>query len=152
MPIWLIEYFGARDLEQVFLFIALMTVPFWIAMIAFSNTKAVRTVAQPFVVAPLYCIVLFVLFWKAYEASILPEPIVEASYQSARDFAEHPIAFLVLFCNYQILNLFLGTMIYQKAIKCGFRAPVELLLCGCFGAIALVPFSIRLILRRRLTQ
>ena len=37
MPIWLIELFGAVDLDATFIVIALMTAPFWIAMIGFPS-------------------------------------------------------------------------------------------------------------------
>jgi hypothetical protein len=150
MPIWLIETFGAKDLEAAFLLIALMTAPFWIAMIAFPHAPYLRQVAQPWVTVPLYTVVLVVLLWKAYQASALPIMISDASYDAAQSFAKHPIAFLVLFCNLQIINLFMGVMIYQKAMRCGFRAPVELLICCFLGALALIPFCIRLILRRQL--
>lgn len=106
-----------------------------------------RCVARPFLITPLYCCVLFVLVWKAYDASILPDPIVNATYESARDFSDHPIAFLLLFCNFQILNLFLGTMMFQQAIKRGFRVPIELAICYFLGAFALVPYAIRLLIR-----
>ncbi len=149
MPIWLIEFFGARDLDHTFILIALMTAPVWILMIAFPLAKYVRGLAHPFVVPPVFCVVLLMLLWKSYKASVLPEPITTASYAGAHDFAQHPIAFLALFCNLQILNLVLGTMMYQKAIRSGFRAPVELLLCWLFGALALIPFVIRLLLRRK---
>jgi hypothetical protein len=149
MPVWLIEYFGARDLDNSFIFIALMTSPVWIGMVFFAKSKWIRQVARPYVVAPIYCLVLFVLVWKAVDTSLLPDPIVTATYGSARAFSDHPMAFLVLFCNFQILNLFLGTMIYQKSLKGGFQAPVELLLCCFLGAFALLPFSIRLLVRRQ---
>lgn len=149
MPIWLIEYFGAKDLDNSFIFIALMTSPVWIGMIFFAKSKWIRLVARPYVIAPVYCLVLFVLVWKAYESSLLPGPMLHATYESARIFSDHPMAFLVLFCNFQILNLFLGTMIYQKSLKCGFKAPIELLLCCFLGAFALLPFSMRLLMRRQ---
>ncbi|MEN8663103.1 MAG: abscisic acid-deficient protein Aba4 family protein, partial [Lentimonas sp.] len=130
-----------------FILIAVMTAPVWIGMIFFSESTMLRRIARPFLVTPFYCAVLFVLIWKAYDASILPAPIVNATYESARDFSDHPITFLVLFCNFQILNLFLGTMLFQQAIKRGFRVPVELALCCFLGAFALVPFSVRLLIR-----
>jgi hypothetical protein len=77
--------------------------------------------------------------------------VTTASYDAARSFARHPIAFLVLFCNLQIINLFVGVMMYQKAMKCGFRAPIELTLCWVLGALALVPFGLRLIVRRQVS-
>jgi hypothetical protein len=149
MPIWLIEIFGAEDLDTAFLLITLMTAPFWIAMIAFPNARYLRQLAQPWLVVPLYTIVLIVLLWKSYHAASLPDPVTTASYEAAREFAKHPIAFLVLFCNLQIINLFMGVMMYQKAMRSGFRAPFELTLCCFLGPIALIPFGIRLLLRRQ---
>lgn len=149
MPIWLIELFGAQDLDAAFLLITLMTTPFWIAMIAFPKAKYLRQIAQPWVVLPIYSVVLVVLLWKSYQSAILPEMVSSASYESARAFTAHPIAFLVLFCNLQIINLFMGVMMYQKAMRSGFRAPVELTLCWFLGALALIPFGIRLIVRRQ---
>ncbi len=149
MPIWLIEFFGAGDLDAAFYLILLMTLPAWVGMIVFPGAPWVKRLAQPLVLPPLFCVVLFVLVWKSYEASLLPDPLVRVSYRDAQSLTRHPVAFLALFCNLQILNLFLGTMLYQKANRSGFRAPVELLLCWGFGAVALVPFAIRLLVRRQ---
>ena len=149
MPVWLIEIFGARDLDAAFLVIALMTAPLWIAMIAFPDARYLRRVAQPWLVVPLFSVVLIVLLWKSYQAAAFPDLVTAATYDSARSFARHPIAFLVLFCNLQIINLFMGVMMYQKAMKSGFRAPVELTLCWFLGALALVPFGLRLLVRRQ---
>lgn len=149
MPIWLIETFGARDLDAAFLLIALMTAPLWIAMIAFPDMRHLRRIAQPWLVVPLFSVVLLVLLWKSHQAAAWPELVTTADYTSARSFARHPVAFLALFCNLQIINLFVGVMMYQKAMKCGFRAPVELALCWCLGALALIPFGLRLLVRRQ---
>jgi len=149
MPIWLIELFGARDLNVAFLGITLMTAPCWLAMIFFPNARCLQQLAQPWIVVPVYSWVLVLLLWKSYQAALLPEPVTAASYDAARSFAQHPIAFLVLFCNLQIINLFMGLMIYQKAMRGGFRAPVELTLCWFLGALALIPFGMRLMIRRQ---
>ncbi len=149
MPIWLIDALGARDLDNAFLMIALMTVPVWIGMICLPDARVVRVVAQPLIVTPIYCAVLFVLLWKCYQASLFPDPMKEISYSAAQGLARHPVAFLAFYCNFQIMNLALGTLMYQKTLRAGFRAPVELLLCGLLGAPAFVPFVIRLLVRRR---
>lgn len=149
MPIWLIEVFGSKDLDRTFVIILLMTAPVWVAMIAFPQRKSVRALAQPFLLPPLYCIVLFALLWKSHQSAILPDPYAPITYESAREFSEHPISFLALFCNLQILNLIVGTMIYQKAMRSGLRAPVELLLCWFVGAVAAIPFALRLILSKK---
>lgn len=151
MPVWFIEIFAARDLDAAFLFIALMTAPFWIAMIAFPYARYLRQVAQPWLLVPLYSLVLLALIWKSYQAAALPETIPSASYDAARSFTRHPIAFLVLFCNFQIINLFMGIMMYQKAMRSGFRAPLELTICWFLGVLALIPFCFRLMLRRQMS-
>ena len=144
MPIWLIEILGARSLDRTFLVIALMTAPVWLAMIVFPKAKVVQKLAHPLVLPPLYTIVLLVLLWNFYQSSLLPDQVDEVSYDAARDILRHPAAFLALFCNFQILNLALGTMMFQKAKRSGIRAPVELALCALLGAPALIPLVIRL--------
>lgn len=149
MPIWLIEIFGSRDLDSTFVLLLLMTMPVWVGMIVFPEWSVVRVLAQPFLLPPLYCIVLFILLWKSHQAAILPDPYAPVSYESARAFSRHPISFLALFCNLQILNLTVGTLMYQKSIRSGMRAPVELLLCWFIGAVALMPFALRLLLHKK---
>lgn len=149
MPVWLIEVFGAKELDSTFIIILLMTGPVWVAMIAFPQSRVVRTLAQPFLLPPIYCIVLFVLLWKSHQSAVLPDPYAPITYESARLFSRHPISFLALFCNLQILNLIVGTMIYQKAMRSGMRAPVELLLCWFVGAVAAIPFALRLLVRKK---
>ena len=149
MPIWLIELFGARDLDSAFYLILLMTAPVWIAMLVAPDAGWVKQFAHPLVVPPLFCLVLFVLLWKSYEASLMPQPFASLDYSTVRDFARHPVAFLALFCNLQILNLAVGCVIFQRARRGGFKAPVELVLCWLLGAVALLPFALHLLWRRR---
>ncbi len=149
MPIWLIEIFGSEDLNNTFVLILLMTAPVWLLMILFPANNMVRGLAQPFLLPPLYCLVLFVLIWKSHQSAVLPDPFAPISYESAQSFARHPVSFLALFCNLQILNLVVGTCLYQKAFRSGMRVPVELLLCWFFGAVALIPFMVRLAIGRK---
>lgn len=149
MPIWLIETFGSGHLDSTFILILLMTAPVWVAMIVFPELRVVRFFAQPFLLPPLYCVVLFILLWKSHQSAVLPDPYAPITYESARDFSRHPISFLALFCNLQILNLVVGNVIYQKALRSGMRAPVELLLCWFIGAVAVVPFALRLLVRKK---
>lgn len=149
MPIWLIDIFGARDLDNAFLILACMTLPVWFGMVFLPDARLVRLFAQPLVVTPIYCTVLFVLLWKCYQASLFPDPMTEVSYSAAQGLSQHPVAFLSFYCNFQIMNLALGTMMYQKSLRSGFRAPVELLLCWLLGAPAFIPFVVRLLLRRQ---
>ncbi len=147
MPVWLIEIFGSRDLNNTFIFILLMTAPIWLLMILFDEASWVRKLAQPHILPPLYCLLLAVLLFKSHQSVILPDPLAPISYESAKDFSRHPISFLALFCNLQILNLTVGMYMYQKACSVQVRIRVELLLCWFVGAIALVPFTIRMLLK-----
>ena len=104
MPVWLIDIVGAHELDSTFLLIALMTTPVWIGMIAFPKAKIVRTLAQPLVAPPAYCLVLFVLLWRSYDAALVPDSVEEISYSAARELARHPAAFLAIFCNFQIIS------------------------------------------------
>ncbi|MFP4157364.1 MAG: abscisic acid-deficient protein Aba4 family protein [Opitutales bacterium] len=146
MPIWLIEIFGSEDLNSTFVLILLMTAPVWLLMILLPDRRWVQKMAHPFLLAPLYCLVLFVLLWRSQQSALLPDPFAPISYESAQAFARHPVSFLALFCNLQILNLAVGAGMYQKARRERMRVPVELLLCWLLGAVALVPFLLRLII------
>ncbi len=148
MVVWLIETFGGSELERSFYAIALMTAPAWLGMIFLPRFSLVRHLAHPFLLPPAYCLVLGLVFWNALEASLLPGQPSGFDFEAARSFTRHPVAFLLLFCNWQILNLALGTAIYRKSQEGGFKAPVELLLCWILGAWALVPFAVRLLIRR----
>lgn len=149
MTIWLIEFFGQNDLEGAFLWIFLMTLPAWGLMLFLPEHKLVRYMLQPFLLPPVYCLILFYILWKAYQASLIPALLQGVGYSHAREFASHPVTFLALYCNWQILNLALGTMIYQKAWRAGLRAPVELVLCWALGAPAILVFQMRLLWERR---
>ncbi len=149
MPIWLIEIMAARQLDGVFLFITLMTTPAWFAMIFFPGAKIVQKLAHPLMLPPVYSLVLFVILWKFYDSWTLSREVDEVSYDAAKAMVRHPAALLALLCNFQIINLALGTVIFQKSKRCGFRAPVELGICGLLGAPALIPFAIRLILKKK---
>ena len=148
MVLWMVESFGGSELERTFYIIALMTAPVWLAMILLPGFSPVRHLAKPFILPPCYCLILGLLLWNAFDLSLLPDKELSGfDLDTARNLVRHPITFLLLFCNWQILILVLGTMMYQKSQSNGFKVPVELLLCWVFGAWALIPFSLRLLVQ-----
>lgn len=147
MPVWLIESFGGGELQRAFYLIAFMTAPVWLAMILIPGHAIVRYLAHPLVLPPCYCLVLGVLVWKAYQVGVFPRFGDGFGYKEAQDFSRQPMAFLLLFCNWQIVNLALGAAMYQRALRNHFNVSIELICCWLFGAWALLPFALRLFIR-----
>ena len=102
MPIWLIEFFGASDLDLAFVLIAVMTAPIWLAMILCPQARLTQAIAQPLLVGLCFAVLLVILLWKSYAAAGFPDLILYLRYDDAQQFARHPVAFLVLFCNLQL--------------------------------------------------
>jgi hypothetical protein len=125
-----------------------MTAPVWLGMIFLPRFSLVQRLAHPFILPPFYCLILGLVFWNAFEEALLPGRPAGFDFDTARSFSQHPIIFLLLFCNWQIVNLALGTAMYRKSRSGGFKAPVELFLCWILGAWALIPFAFRLLIRR----
>ncbi len=141
MPIWVIELFGREELNRAFLAVFFLTAPAWIAMIVFPSRTIVQRLARPLVLPPLLTLCLLALVWQFHAAAMLPATPEGLDYGAARAFVRHPSAFLVLFCNLQLLNLLCGTYMYQTAKRHAMRVPVELLLCWFLGAPALLVFA-----------
>jgi hypothetical protein len=148
MPIWLVDWLGGQQLDVAFGYLLVMTAPVWIVMIAFPGNRLVAFIAQPFIAPLLYLPVLFYIFWQARSIGFLPTWIETADYRSARAFVRHPVVFLAIFCKMQILYLFVGTVIYQKARAMRMNVIIELLIAWFLGLVALLPFALRLIIRQ----
>ncbi len=143
----MVEWLGGGHLDAAFGYLLFMTAPVWIAMIALPRNRLVALIAQPFIAPLIYLPVLFYILWQARSMGFLPSWIDTADYRSARSLVRHPVAFLALFCKLQILYLFLGTVIYQRARALRMNAPIELFIAWLLGPLALLPFSVRLLLR-----
>ncbi len=147
MPAWLIETFASALLTRAFWFVTLMTSPAWIAMIFFPGNNWVKAVCRPLVAPVAYTMVWAYLAWQAWTLG-LPEP-TGTSFQESRDLAAHPMVFLGGWCQLQVLQLFLGTWIYQDALKRKWAVPAELLACWIFGPLALFIYALRVALTGR---
>lgn len=150
MPIWMVDWLGYRHLDAAFSYLLLMTAPVWLVMIALPRNRLVALIAQPFFAPLLYLPILFYILWQARSIGFMPGWIDSADYRSARTLARHPVAFLAIFCKLQILHLFVGTVIYQKARSLKMNVTLELFLAWLLGLIALIPFAMRLLLRKLL--
>lgn len=150
MPVWMIEYFGSQQLDEVFWLLLFMTAPGWLAMLLAPSHPAVRRLASPFFLPLLYLPVLVYLAVIFHDRALLPPPPTGADFRAFRGLVIHPIAVLIVLCQVQIAFLAIGTLIYQKACQLRIRAPLEILLAWFTGPLALAPFAIRLLLQRRL--
>lgn len=141
MPAWLIETFASVMLTRVFWFVTLMTVPVWIGMIFFPKKDIVRSVCRP-LGAPLAFV--FVWGYLCYKAWVLGLPTpTGTSFTENRDLAAHPMVFLAGWCQLQVLQVFLGTWVYQDSLRRKLFVPAELLACWIFGPLGLLFYGLR---------
>lgn len=141
MPGWLIETFASAELTRALWFVTLMTSPVWVLMIFWGGAKPVKAFCRPLIAPVLYVLVWGYLCYQAWELG-LPSP-TGVGFQENRDLAAHPMVFLALWSQVQVLHLFLGTWIYQDALKRRWPAPAELLACWLFGPLGLFIYALR---------
>jgi hypothetical protein len=148
MPVWMIEYFGRQQLDQLLWLLLFMTAPAWLAMLLLPGNRTVRRIASPFILPLLYLPVLVYLVATFHDKALLPPPPAGADFRAFKGLVVHPVAILIVLCTVQIAFLAIGTLIYQQACRLKIRAPVEILLAWLSGPLALAPFAIRTLPRR----
>jgi hypothetical protein len=146
MSPWLIETFGERQLTQALWAINLMTLPVWIAMILFPGSNLVQRLASPYLLPVIFTGFLVYLYFLSWSMG-LPD-FGGYHYRAARTFLHHPLVFIALWCKLQILNLFMGCVIFQEANRLRLRVPLELALSIFFGPLGLAVFALRRNLRQ----
>jgi hypothetical protein len=142
MSPWLIETFGARQLNEAIWFLSLMTAPIWILLLIPGAPKPIQRICQPFFLPVLLVPVWAYLVYNAWTISRLPT-FQTVDYAAVRLIARHPLLVLVFIAHIQILNLFLGLVIYQDAAKRKISVPLEMLLCWFGGPAGLLVYAIR---------
>ena len=147
MPVWMVELFGNARLNQAFLYLNLMVVPFWLSMLLFPGNPVVRRLANPFFVPAVLAVVYLYAVYLLVTITGVP-PLVGIELRAMRKFIDHPLVFLVVWSHYLVIDLFLGMVIFQDACKRKIRAPVELLLCWFFGPVGLLAYVTRLVIRK----
>lgn len=141
MPVWMIETFGSAKLDNGFWVMTLLPIPLWAVMLFFPRAHWARKVASPWLV-PVF--LAFVQAYFLYQLWSVGMPVITgADFKATHKFFEHPMVFLALWSQLQVLHLFLGTILFQESGRKGFRVPVELVLCWMFGALVLPIFVVR---------
>lgn len=143
MPTWMIEAFGSAQLNRAFWLILLIPLPAWITMIAWGSHSVVYKTAHPLVL-PLIAVPTWIyLLYQLIVVFGVPG-ITDAGFQGVRDFITHPVVFLVLLAQLQVVNLFVGVVIYREGYKARINVSGELILCWILAPLALVVCALRL--------
>ena len=144
MPLWVVELFGSKQLNQAFWLINGLVAPFWILMIVFPRYRWCRWVCQPFFVPVLLGLFYLYMVYLLITVTGVP-PLAGLEVRALRRFMDHPIVFLVIWTHYMTLELFLGMVVYQHAVRRRIGVPFELLLAWLFGPAGLVAYTVRLL-------
>lgn len=147
MSPWFIEFFGSRELNRAFLMLLGMTAPVWILLLLPGRPNVARHLSSPFLFPVLLVPVWLYMTHTAYSLSRLPA-ISTVDYQAARSIARHPLLLLVFICHIQILNLFLGCVIYRDSLKRRKNAAPALLLTWFAGPAGLLFYALQRFLGR----
>lgn len=147
MPGWTIELLAGERITRAFWIILALPAPFWLAVIFFPSARAVRHICQPLVAPTILVFALLYLYYQAWDLGgfVWPGGI---GYTEAQSVVLHPMGFLILWCQIQIMHLFLGLVIYQHASRLGLRIPVELIVCWVLGPVGLLAYLGRMLVYR----
>ncbi|QYY36143.1 abscisic acid-deficient protein Aba4 family protein [Ruficoccus sp. ZRK36] len=150
MPGWTIELLAGERLTRGFWLILAMPVPFWLAVIFFPSSQVVRRICHPMVAPTILLIPLLYLYYQTWELGGMVWP-GGIGYTEAQSVVLHPMGFLILWCQLQIMHLFLGLVLFQHACRVGLRIPGELIACWVLGPIGLLVYLVRLLIKRVLS-
>ncbi len=147
MSPWLIELFGSKELTRTLWMLLLMTVPVWLILLLPARYPFARHLSHPFLFPVLFVPVWVYLAYVAYGMSKMPT-ITTVDYQAARTVARHPLLLLVFIAHIQILNLFLGCVIRQDALRRKSNPTIALLFSWFCGPLGLLIYTVQRALGR----
>jgi len=147
MPGWIIELFGSAQLERAFWWITLIPLPLWIALILFQKQAWFAYIAHPLTLPllpiPLWGYIIYQII------TVFGSPgFQEVTFSDTRDFLGHPLIFLALWTQLQIVNLFVGVTIYQHGRQAKINVTVELILAWILAPIAILICAFRFGLKK----
>lgn len=142
MPVWLLEIFGNRALNQLFWLATAVSAPFWLLMIGFPHARVTRLVCRQWLAPPLLGLFYGYLFYLAYRITGLPE-LEDVGMKSVRRFWGHPILFIALWMHRLTMDLFVGIWIHRFAEGRRWDVRLELILVWIGGPIGAFVFALR---------
>lgn len=142
MNIWLIEFFGNKELNTLFWIATGSSAPFWILMICFPRAVVTRAVCRLWLAPPLLGVLYLYLLYLANDLTGLPK-LEGVEMKNVRRFWAHPILFIALWMHRLAMDLFVGIWISRFARFRTWEVRFELLLVWLFGPIGAMVFAVR---------
>ncbi|MGF1452477.1 MAG: abscisic acid-deficient protein Aba4 family protein [Opitutales bacterium] len=147
MPAWIVRTFGDEQLTLLFWVITALPLPLWALMIAVPNQRLTRRVAGPLRYPLVLLPGLLYLYILSFRLG-MPLAFVDGRYAEFEKFFTHPIVFLTLWAQLQVLHLILGVVIFQDARSRNLTVPVALLITWFGGPLGLFWYAMRLLIHR----
>ncbi|MDQ8205276.1 abscisic acid-deficient protein Aba4 family protein [Pelagicoccus sp. SDUM812003] len=147
MKVWLVEFFGSRELNYLFWVATLATTPFWLLMLFWPKSRAARWLCQLWVGPPLLGVFYLYLLYLADDLTGLPV-LDGVEMKSVRRYWAHPILFIALWMHRLAVDLFVGIWIARFGRARNWEVRGELVLVWLAGPIGMLVFAGRYWLAR----
>jgi len=142
MQNWLLELFGSRELNALFWLANASTVPFWVLMIFYPDSRLAKGICRLWLAPPILGFFYLYLLYLANDLTGLPE-LRDLEAKSVRRFWNHPVLFIALWMHKLVMDLFVGIWIARFAALKRWEIQFELILIWLLGPVGMAAFAIR---------
>ena len=142
MTVWLVEFFGSRELNVLFWIATASSAPFWLLMLLLPRSQATRWLCRLWLAPPLLGLFYLYLFYLANDVTGLPD-LKGVEMRKVRRYWAHPILFIALWMHRLTMDLFMGIWIARFARHRAWNVRFELLLVWVAGPVGALAFAIR---------
>lgn len=142
MQVWLLEFFGSRELNTLFWLATASTAPFWLLMIGWPSSRVTRLVCRLWLAPPLLGVFYAYLLFLADDLTGLPR-LQGVEMRNVRSYWAHPILFIALWMHRLVVDLFVGVWISRFGRAKAWEIRIELILVWLLGPIGMAVFAVR---------
>ncbi|EDY81015.1 hypothetical protein VDG1235_632 [Verrucomicrobiia bacterium DG1235] len=142
MNIWLVEFFGSKELNTLFWLATASSAPFWVLMLGWPRSRVTHAVCRLWLAPPLLGLFYLYLLWLANDITGLPR-LDGVEMKNVRRFWAHPILFIALWMHRLAMDLFVGIWISRFARLRSWEVRLELLLVWLAGPFGALVFAVR---------
>lgn len=142
MNIWLVEYFGSKELNTLFWITTASSAPFWLLMIFWPRSRVTAALCRLWLAPPLLGACYLYLLYLADDVTGLPR-LDGVEMKNVRKFWAHPILFIALWMHRMAMDLFVGIWISRFGRFRGWEVRFELLLVWLLGPVGAMVFAVR---------